>query len=216
MEGVVAFAAFERRFVLADLDLMAVAVALPTRSGTFGLGVQNFGFEEFRQQKIGLTYARPLSKMLYLGGQINYFNTRIPEYGSNGSLTFDLGLQAEISDELVLGAFIGNPAQLEFAEGENLPTVMKFGASYLPSKKVNVGFELEKDVDFPLRVRAGLEYQAAEPLTVRTGFSSDPGTFHFGLGLRLANGLVVDTAMRYHQTLGLTPSVGLRFEGKAN
>ena len=211
MENWAAMAAFERRFLLADLDLLGAAAALPTRSGSFGLLVQRFGFEEFVQQKFALGYGRKLARHLLLGGQVDFWQTQIDEYGSTGTLSFELGLQARISEELVLGTHLINPAPVELAEGEDLPTIVRAGAAYQPSKNVTAAFELEKDVDFPLRVKAGVEYRAAPILQLRAGFSSNPGVFHFGLGLHLPKGLRVDTAMRYHQTLGMTPTVGLGY-----
>lgn len=208
-----ATAAFERRFLLADLNLMGAATALPTRSGTFSLAAQNFGFEEFRQQTLALGYGRKLSQRLLLGGQLDFYQTQIEEYGNSGLVSFNIGLQAIISEELTLGTQVINPAPVEVAAGENLPTVFRAGAAYRPSQNVMAAFELEKDVDFPLRVKAGFAYQAAEVLSLRVGFSSDPGQFHFGIGLNISENLIVDTAIRYHQTLGLTPSVGVTFNG---
>ncbi len=207
-----AMAAAEQRFLLSELNTLAAGFALPTSSGTFGLTFQTFGFDEFRQQKLGLAYARRLWKALSLGAQFDYFQTKIPEYGSHGALTFELGIQAKISDELLLGVHFFNPAQAELVENERLASVFNFGLRYFPSEKANLVLELEKHLDFPVRLKGGVEYQAAKPLWLRAGFGTNPATFHFGVGLALKSNLKMDAASSFHQVLGLTPSFSAQWE----
>ncbi|MCB0644837.1 MAG: hypothetical protein KDC44_24495, partial [Phaeodactylibacter sp.] len=92
----------EQRFQLQEIQLVGAAAAYPTGSGTFGLALSYFGFEAYNEQKIGLNYARLLTDNLSLGAQLNYLTTRIPNYGSAGTLSFELGLQARIGEYLRL------------------------------------------------------------------------------------------------------------------
>ena len=61
----------EQRFVLNDLNNFGVGFAIPTNSGTFGISVNYFGFEDFNQSKIGLVYARKLMEKLSVGIQFD-------------------------------------------------------------------------------------------------------------------------------------------------
>ena len=54
----------EQRFLLADLQLLSAAGALPTASGNFGVQINYFGFEGYNEQKIGLSYGRKLFDQL--------------------------------------------------------------------------------------------------------------------------------------------------------
>ena len=199
----------EQRFLLSELQSVAIGVALPTRSGSFGFMVQSFGYEEFRQQKIGLSYARKLWSALSVGAQFDYFQTRIPEYGSRGSLTFEAGMQADVSKSLRVGAHVFSPAQVELAEGEGLPTIFRLGIAWQVSDKLVVVSELEKDIEFPFRWKNGLSYQPVKSLYLRSGYASEPSMLYFGVGFAFGNGFQADMAGSFHQALGFSPSAGL-------
>lgn len=203
--SVVAFA--EQRFLLNELQTVSAAAAYPTASGTFGLTLQHFGFEGFNEQKIGLAYARKLLDGLSLGAQVLLLNTQIPEYGSKANITFELGIITQLLPKLQLGAHVYSPMQVELANGENLPTVFKLGLAYLPSEKLLCTAEVEKDIDYPARVKFGVEYQVVEQVHLRTGVATNPTTLAFGVGYKVSN-LILDIASSYHQTLGFTPTVG--------
>ena len=206
----------ERRFLLSELQLFSAGGAIPTASGTFGLLVNYFGFREYNEQKIGLLYARKLFDQLYLGAQVGFFNTRIPEYGSKGLLTFDLGLLAPLSRQLSFGLHLLNPIRQEIREGEDLPTVLRFGLEYQPAEKIHLLAEVEKDIQYKARVHAGLEYQLIEILFLRLGVATEPVSMSFGIGLALAGGLSIDVASSYHQVLGFTPGIGLSYSGRGS
>ncbi|MBK7871497.1 MAG: hypothetical protein IPJ74_12885 [Saprospiraceae bacterium] len=204
----------EQRFFISELQTLSVAAALPTASGTFGLTINHFGFEGFNQQKIGVAYARKLLDELSIGAQILALNTRIPEYGSKASFTFELGFLMQVLPELRLGVHTYSPMQIELVEGENLPTVFKIGLAYLPSERVTCSAEVEKDIDFPARAKFGIEYQLVEQFNLRVGAATNPTNLAFGVGYGLKNGLIFDLASVYHQFLGFTPTVSVSFQRK--
>jgi len=201
--------ATEQKFFLEGLNHSAAGIALPTRSGTFGLIVSNFGFSEFRQQQAGLSYARQLSKGLLIGLQADYFQTRIPEYGSGGTLTFELGLMAELGKGLWIGTHISSPQQESVESNASLPSTLRTGLFYEISSKTSLGIELEKDVDFPMRVRFGVEYFPIDSFVLRAGFSTEPSAFHIGLGYWVNKNLRLELANRFDPELGLTPGAGV-------
>ena len=199
----------EQRFLLKDLNFSGVGVAIPTSSGTFGAVVTNFGFSEFRQQKIGLSYARKIFHNFSIGAQFDYFQTKIKEYGSSGAATFEIGLQAKLAEPLIIGAHINSPIQAEISAGENLPTIMSLGLMYNISKIASVGVEVEKDVDFPLRIKSGVEYMAVPSLRIRAGFSTEPSSFHLGIGWTAGEHFDIDISNRFTQELGVVPAAGI-------
>ena len=204
--------AAEQRFLLADLSSFGAGFAQPTRSGTFGLSVHYFGFESYNESKIGLAYGRKLMEKLSVGVQFDVLNTRISEYGSKTLFTFEVGLQAELIENLLVGIHIYNPVRLEIIEDEFLPSVFRAGATYTASKKLMLHTELEKDFDFPFVFKAGIEYALAKELWLRLGVQTNPTALSFGLGYQFQKGLRIDFATNYHQDLGFTPSLGVGFE----
>lgn len=204
----------EQRFRLSDLQLLSAAGAVATSSGNFGIQLNYFGFEAYNEQKIGVTYARKLFDQLYLGAQVGVFNTRIPEYGAQALVTFDVGLLATLGEELTFGFHLLNPIRQEIIEGEHLATVMRFGLDYRPAEKTHILAEVEKDIQQPVRVHAGLEYQIIDPLFLRLGVATEPVSMSFGFGYVLSGGLSIDVAASYHQVLGFTPAFGLVYRGE--
>lgn len=202
----------EQRFLVEELGTYSFGVALPTNAGTFGLGVQHFGFEGYNEQRIGLAYARPLSEKLSIGGQFLALNTQIQEYGSRLALTFAVGLQYQILPKLELATHINSPARVEEANGTFLPTVLSVGARYTPSDNVAILLEAEKDIDYPVRTKIGIEYQVADPFYLRFGVATHPATVTLGIGYQIADRLWFDVASGYHEILGFSPAAGIHYK----
>ncbi len=220
LAGLTSFSALiaaEQRFAISDLQSVAAGVALPTGGGTFGLSLQYFGFDLYNEQRLGLTYARNLFDNLSIGAQFVVHNTRIEEYGSKWTAAVELGLRYEITDGLAVGAHVFNPARIEVIEGEFLPTVLRLGFSYKSSDKATFAAEISKDIDYPVQVRAGFEYQLAAPIALRAGVQTAPEKWSFGMGYHLEKQhLVVDLSASHHQFLGFTPAISLAFIPQKN
>lgn len=209
------FAAFgEQRFAGSGINNFAIGAGHQLGSGTFGLSVQSFGAESYSEQKVALAYARKLFDKLSIGVQFDYLNTSIDEYGSTGAITFDIGFMAPLNDEISVGVRAFSPVRVALTEQEDLPGLLGVGFSYHPSKKVSVDAEVEKAVDTDLAVRAGLEYWVHPKLAIRAGGAANPTLATFGVGLRLNEQFKIDLASSWHQVLGISPGLGLRYELK--
>jgi len=210
----VSFTAFgEQRFMLAEIGSYAAALAYPTNSGTFGLVINYFGYENYNEQKIGLAYARKLFEGVAIGAQLDYLSTRIPEYGSAGKVTFELGVQADLLENFSVGAHIFSPIRTQLTDNEIdvVPTQLNVGIAYLPTKKVTLAIELEKDFDYAASFKGGLEYQLVDELSLRVGVGTNPTQNSFGIGIHLGS-LDIDLAAAYHQNLGFTPGISVSYK----
>ncbi len=199
----------EQRFSLAEIRQFSAVGAIKTNSGAFGINLGYYGFEAYNEQRIGLSYGRSLGDRLRIGLQVFALNTRIPEYGSKTNISFEFGLQAIISRQLSLAAKAHSPARIALLDDEYLPTVLSFGLNYQPSEKVTILAEVEKDIEFPARFRAGIEYELVEALLLRIGVASSPSTFSAGIGYRISKQWTLDFGSSYHQYLGFTPGLSL-------
>lgn len=199
----------EQRFALSELRQISAVGATRFGNSAIGLAVGYFGFEAYNESRIGLLYGRKLAKNLSLGAQLYTLGTRIPDYGSQQLISFEVGLQATISPSIDIGGRISNPVRIEKLEGEALPTVLNFGVNYRPGKQVQLIAEVEKDILYPVRVRCGLEYQLLDVLELRAGVATEPSLLSFGLGYRILDQWQLDFSAAYHQYLGFTPGIGL-------
>ena len=207
-----AFLAFgEQRFLVSALNTYAFAGVVPVKTyGSFGITANYFGYESYNEQKLGLLYARKLAKNFSLGVQLDYLTTRIPEYGMSQSFTFELGFLYKISQYVSVAGHTYNPVRVKLPNGEALPTLFKFGLAYNPSDEVTVTTELEKNINYPMSAKMGLEYRPLPLLALRVGAASAPFRASFGVGVRLDN-FVLDFASSYHEVLGFSPAVGLSY-----
>lgn len=211
LSGPTLIAMGEQRFLLSEIRSVAAGAAFPTASGTFALSVDYFGFDAFNQQQIGLAYGRKLLDEVSIGARFLFLNTRIPDYGQRGHLTFEISVLAELLPELTLGAQIHNPLQLEVTENETLPTIFALGLTWQPSGDVLISSEVEKDIDFPARAKIGVQYRLIEAFSLRVGVGTNPTSPSFGLAYQFENGLSLNVASSHHPYLGFTPGFDVTY-----
>ncbi|MEM6316711.1 MAG: hypothetical protein AAF960_03520 [Bacteroidota bacterium] len=202
----------ENRFQLEELKLAALTVAQPTEFGTFGMTLQYYGFDLYNEQKVGLSYSRQLFDNLAIGAQFDFLNTRISEYGNASALTFELGLQYRIVEKLWAGVHIFNPIRAELGQS-TLPSVLQFGLNYEVSLSLIISGSLEKNAELATNYRFGLEYFLWQKVFFRTGINTEPSLINFGLGYDVGQ-VQINVAASFHQVLGFSPAIGLRFVGK--
>jgi uncharacterized protein YdeI (BOF family) len=208
----ISFTAFgENRFALSNINQFSAGFGIPTKAGNFGLGLQYFGFEDYNEQKISVAYARKLTKRLSIGAAVDYLNLRIPYFGNQGNVTFEVGLQGQITEQITLGVHIFSPVTISWTVNDVVPTIFAMGGSYQPTDKIRIIAEVEKDFDLPVNFKAGLEYRFIEQLAARVGVNTYPIQNSFGLGIYLKK-LQIDVAAVYHQVLGVTTGFSVRYD----
>jgi len=208
-----AFGVFaERRFLVSGLDLFNGSVALPTKTGTFGVGINYLGRKEYNEKMMSLSFGKLFAKKFSVGVKFDYLNYSIVEYGQRNLFTFDVGFQYQALKNLLLGAHVFNPLPLELEKvyGEKVATILRFGAAYQPIKKITLLAEFEKDLVYQPNLKFGLDYQVVEIFSIRAGINSFPlrGTFGFGLNMK---GFNLDFSGNYHSVLGITPQLSLSY-----
>lgn len=211
LEGFAANTFLSQRFLSADLNIIGMAAAIPTNTGTFGLTVRHLGFDLWREQMAGVSYARQLAKGLSFGGQIDYYHLDLKEYGNQSTFTFELGLQLELSSDVLLGLYTVNPVRAGLTEDEILPSFLALGIAYRLNESLDLLGEVQQTLQGSTDLKFGLAYKIIEALEAQLGFQSKASVFSFGLSYQSNYGLQLGMAMNYHQVLGLTPSVGVVF-----
>lgn len=200
----------ERRFEDSGITQIGLSITKDLNSaGSVGLIVQQVGVESYNQTKIGITYARKLMDNLSVGAQFHTQQYRIDQYGSKSVFNASIGMMMDVNKEITIGLAVHNPFPMDLVGGEELPLTFILGADYRPSEKVTIFTEIEKDVDFPVIIKAGLEYLPVERVALRLGINSEPTSIHFGTGVHISKNIWIDIGLGYNQELGLTPGVGI-------
>ncbi|MGB1207120.1 MAG: hypothetical protein ACPG5B_15850 [Chitinophagales bacterium] len=215
LEGMTLGVYAENRFLVQDLGQYAVGFALPTKSGTFGLGINYFGGSLYNETKINLAYGRNLFEKLAVGVEFDFMSINVSEFGSKSAITFGLGAIYNLTPEFTIGGHIYNPLRLKLTDDEAdlLPTTIKFGLAFQPAKKITLIAESEKTLMQPAMFKVGLEYRIIEKLYLRGGVGTQPTAMSFGIGLNL-NSINIDLSASYHQTLGYSPQISFVWQKK--
>ncbi len=207
---------YENRFLLKEISIKGGVAALPIKGGTFGLCISNFGYSLYSENKYSLSFAKTFGDKLSAGIAMDYLSTKIAEgYGSKGVLAAEFGIQAKPLKGLTIGAHVFNPTRSKLSDynDERLPTIIRFGGDYNFSDKVTLAAETEKDMAKKAIFKAGLEYKPVKELYLRVGVGTNPTLTSFGFGINLKN-LKIDVSGNYHQTLGISPQLGLTYTFK--
>ena len=208
----------ERRFMLKETSVYTLGAAVPTRLGNIGIQLQYAGFKNFRENKIGLAYARKLGKLVDVGVQFNYYGYSIPAYGKASAINFEMGALFHLTGRLTAGIHVYNPigGKLGKNKEEKIAAAYKIGLGYDASDRFFIGCEIIKEEDKAVNVIAGLQYQFAKQFFAKAGFLSETGTAYAGAGVGWKK-LRLDISSSYHPQLGFSPGILLimHFKSKA-
>ena len=204
---------YENRFFLREFQYQGLVFAMPTKKGTFSFGGQYSGFELYSTARAGLGYSLALSDNLAMGVQVNYMNVRQAAfYGTKHGVSGEFGIAYKVTDQWTVGAVINNISRSRLADFQNerFETIFRAGVGYALSKRLNINAELEKDIQFPLRVKVGVEYMPSKSIFIRAGAASNQTSFALGLGYKIKN-LSIDISSNFVQPLGFHTAVSLHY-----
>ncbi|TNF42055.1 MAG: hypothetical protein EP310_06465 [Bacteroidetes bacterium] len=197
-----------------ELSRVAGSLVIPVKAGNFGVSFSQFGKGTYKEHKIGLAFAKSLTKKISAAIQLDYLSERFPENErAAGFATFEAGIVYAATEELFLGAHIFNPIQggIKTPEGiQKMPAAFRIGGHYQFPKMVLLIFETEKNFENPLLFKSGLEFSPVKNLALRFGVSGKPVAYTTGIGFRTGK-ITTDIGFGYHGNLGLTPSVSVQF-----
>jgi len=206
---------YENRWMLSETAYKSAALALPVKFGCLGLSFNQFGSSKYSENKFGLAYAKDFGPYLQIGLQLDYMLLSIGnDYGKQSAITFELGIQSQVTEKLRLGTYIFNPASFRLRQSinqEKLPIVFRFGLAYQFTKDFVGQCEIEKNTDHEgVSLRGGLEYEALKNFYLRAGVQTNPGLLTFGLGyqIRFAQ---INVAAQLHEMLGASIQIGMIF-----
>lgn len=202
---------YQNRFALKELGDKGVTVAAKLGAGTMGFSYRSFGYTNFSQSKAGLAYALPLSPKFSIGVQMNYYAIRIAEgYGRSNAIGVEGGFLYKLNNKLTLGGHISNPTRAKLADynDERIPSVLKVGATYSFSEKVQLIGQIQQTTAQKVVGSGAIEYSIVDAFVVRCGVASNPTLTAFGFGWK-NKFLRADFSSSYHSVLGFSPQVSL-------
>lgn len=185
------------------MDVSAVIVN-PFSFGTMALGHHRYGNDLFNKHRTRLGYKYEW-RGVHAGLVLNYSHVSISNYGNDGAIGVDLGVAASPFENLWFGASANNINRPKI--GTELPRRLTIGFSYRMVERVTATSEVVKDVQFPVAYRGGLEVEMVDNFFARTGITTEPTTYSFGLGLLIAGRYAVNLAVQHHELLSWSPGL---------
>ncbi len=199
--------AYEVRPALIGANRMAASISAPSKVGTLAVGIFRFGDDVYSEHQVSVGIGNQIGNTS-LGVKMNYSQYRVESFGNTSALSFDFGGITRITSQLSIGAYITNLTQSKLIgnDGQQLPTKLVVGIGFKPSDKIFIATELEKDIDYQVTWKSGLEYSIYKKIFFRTGFNLNPNAAYFGLGAQKKN-LKFDYALRFNQLTGAAHQV---------
>lgn len=206
--------AYENRFMLKELGCKDAGLLIPSKYGTIGISLSQFGYEHYSENLLGLGFSRNFGPELSIGIKLYYISIKFSnDYPSRYIPTFDIGMQYQINESLCLGAYIFNPTNVKTnsLNKDKIPIIMRFGVSYYVIDDFMICSEIEENFDDDFSFRFGLEYEIYRNIYVRSGFQFKPELFTFGIGYNY-KWFMVDVAAQMNQDLGSSLSCSMIFK----
>lgn len=203
-----------RYYGLENITDVAMAVSHPTKLGVIGGGAHRFGDDLYSEDRMRLGYKNSLAGFHY-GLALNYYHVQQGGgYGSLATIGLDVGLAAEVTTNLWLGAKTANVNQPSYGSYNNIteepPRDLSIGFSYRAPELFVFSADVYKDVRFPISYRTGIEIIIYEELVGRAGITTNPVTFAGGFGYE-SDFWGIDIVAQQHENpvLGLSPGLEL-------
>lgn len=203
---------YETSFMLKELSTKSLCIAIPSKFGVIGASFTYYGYNLYNNQKTGLAYSKSFGSKLRAGIQLDYLQTNFGNnYGKKSNITFEIGIQVELSEQLTAGIWTFNPilVKLDDYADEQIPGLLRFGLLWKPSPSLLITIESEKNTYIsPIIIRGGLEYIIKEKFYVRTGSTTFQEIFSLGAGAKLKH-VKLDVSAIMHETLGFSPQMSV-------
>jgi hypothetical protein len=201
---------YENHFFITDLSSQAFAFAFSRNNNAFGINLQRHGISEHLTIKAGFITAKQFGPNLSMGLRGNYHQLKITNYGAITAFSIDIGIMYQLADELVLGMNFNNPAKTGSKTNLTIPSTINIGVSYQSNAKVLVAGTMIKELNSPLNVAFGIDYQIIDRFSLRSGLNLNPLKHHFGVGFISAN-FLTDIAVTKYSHFNYSPQISIGY-----
>ncbi|MDO9511892.1 MAG: hypothetical protein Q7J34_09045 [Bacteroidales bacterium] len=199
------------RFRVSDLSTKNVSAVLPVGRGAFGASFSYFGQAMYNEQRYSVAYGLPLYQQIHAGVSLDYCSlNQGGGYGSASAVTFGIGLQCLLNQNLVLGVNAFNPLRVTFGSetSAQIPAVFSAGLMGMITNSLRCGFEIQQDWDTSPKLKTGFEYDIQKWMFIRGGVAINPGIWSAGAGF-LWKEMCLDISSSWHPQLGVSSAVSM-------
>lgn len=194
---------------LKELSTGYFSFIYPNEFCSAAAGIMIYGFELYKETQFTVS----LSKLFYnnysFGITAIYKHLSIKNYGSKGFFIFNLGSNVTLSKYFNLGFLIENFTRTTINnESNQFPIAFSAGIHFKPIDDVNIFASINKELNYELSLRTGIEYYILNYLALRIGTTNQPEGFSGGFGFAYKL-ISIDYASIYYLDLGITHQFSL-------
>lgn len=208
---------YQDRFGIKELSSKSAQVAYPNQLIDVGLSLSSFGFSAYNENILGLGFARKFSEKLILSTQFNYYSLFFSksEIQNKAKLLVQVGILSKPMPGLSLGFHVFNPFQSNININhftKTLPSIFSVGGSYAFSEKIQLGIQLDKEIQSPIIFSSEFEYLIVDAFLIKLGvIASEEIMPSMGFGVNLYS-FQLDVNAEFHATLGVFSNVCLTYK----
>lgn len=200
-----------RPYMLKELGISSLSGQFISGRGAFGLAMATLGLRGFRQSSLWLAYGLKLHSNISAGAGLHFWNSSITEqYIYAPGISFALGLQIKFQEHWQLGARLFHPtawsSHAELSQTQLMSIETGFSYSFFKVARIYSELHIKPGAYFMLC--SGIEWILKQDIILRTGISSRPFTFSWGISLNFAR-WAVDFSFQYRSHTGLSPFTSL-------
>ena len=202
---------YHARYEITGLSTVSLSGNYVSKFANFGLSFQRFGDKLYNENMVGFAIGKATERVS-LGLKVNYFQAAIENLSDKKTLLTEFGVMAKLTSKIQMGFHAYNLTGASLYASQKIPTVLKLGVSFTPTKQVLLAAEVEKNLDYKeIITKVGLEYEIVPKVFFRTGITSQFRTAHFGFGF-ISKHFYFDYAAITHPALGLSHHLGLSYQ----
>jgi len=198
---------YENRYITKELANKAMNVWFSTKYLNIGASFSHFGYSEYNEMIVGITFARQFGRFR-LGVEVDYYTVFLSQSKRyRGTVTAQVGTQITVTDNFSLAFNAFNPTfskvKSELVENR-LPVIFSIGSLYRIKNTVDWLVQLDKEISSPLRWATGFEYAPVKEFIIRIGAYGYKNFIPtFGAGIRFG-GFKFDVNADYNSVLGFS------------
>lgn len=197
-------------YSLSEMRSSALNLCLPSQTLVYGLMVQSFGYDMFRDLRFTTTIGHEIklgtSRKVLIGVSFTYNRITIQHIGNQNGIGLSFGLTTEIWPNLYLGASSRQPFSRNPTNA--LEEVTQLGIGYRLFEETWFILGIQKSISFQPAISAGIESPVGPGIVLRFRMNTQP--YRIALGAEfLFNSLEVGILAEKHIILNWTPALSI-------
>ena len=203
-----------RPYWLTELGISSFSGQFNMGNGALGFMLSTLGLKGLRQSSLWLSYGQKLHPDSSAGVGMHFWSSSINEHLFYApGIGVSLGLQIKIREQWKLGARVFHPATWSLlstpAGKESMH--METGFAYSFFRVATIYSELQIRPKASMILCGGCEWILNQRIRMRTGISSGPFTFSWGIYLKFRD-CTAEFSFLYRTDTGLSPLTALSYE----